>query len=71
VRECDLAFCANDGCALHVRVGDVNVQGNGNWAETPDGIVMGRQRVQSVMLCDRCAGRVARGELTVKPDCAA
>jgi hypothetical protein len=71
VRECDLAFCANAGCALHVKVGDLNVQGNGNWAKTPDGIVMGRQRVLSVMLCDRCAMRVAHGELTVQRDCAA
>jgi hypothetical protein len=71
VRECDSAFCANAGCVLHIRTGDSNVQGNGNWAKTPDRIVMGRQRVQSVMLCDRCATRVRRGDLTLQRDCAA
>lgn len=70
VRECDSAFCANAGCVLHVRAGDLNVKGNGNWAETPDGFITGRQRVQTVMLCDRCATRVARGELEVQLDCA-
>ena len=71
VRECDCAFCANPRCVLHVNPGDVNIKGNGNWAETPDGIITGRQRVHSVLLCDRCAARVARGELTVQRDCAA
>jgi hypothetical protein len=70
VRECDSAFCANAGCVLHVRAGDLNVKGNGNWAETPDGFITGRQRVQTLMLCDRCATRAARGELTVQLDCA-
>src|ERR1700733_10022127 len=71
VRECDSVFCANAECVLHVRAGDLSVKGNGNWAETPDGIVTGRQRMQSVMLCDRCAARVAGGELTVQRDSAA
>jgi hypothetical protein len=71
VREFDSVFCANTGCVLHVRAGDVNVEGNGNWAETRDGIFTGRQRVQAVMLCDQCAARVLRGELTVQRDCAA
>jgi hypothetical protein len=70
MRDCDSAFCANAGCVLHVRAGDLNVKGNGNWAETPDGFITGRQRVHSVMLCDRCATRAARGELTVQLDCA-
>jgi hypothetical protein len=71
VREYDSVFCGNAECVLHVRAGDLNVKGNGNWAETPDGIVTGRQRVQSIMLCDRCAARIAGGELTVQRDCAA
>jgi hypothetical protein len=70
VRDCDSAFCANAGCVLHVSAGDLNVKGNGNWAETPDGMITGRQRVHSVMLCDRCATRAARGELIVQLDCA-
>lgn len=53
--EHDSVFCANTGCALHVRPGDANVEGNGNWAETADGVISGRQRVGTVMLCDQCA----------------
>jgi len=64
MREYDWAFCANTGCVLHVRPGDVNVKGCGNWAEFGDGIILGRQRVESVMLCDRCAARILCGELT-------
>ena len=67
MREYDSVFCSNAECVLHVSPGDVKVAGNGNWAEAPDGI-MGRQRVESVMLCDQCAARVARGELTVQRD---
>jgi hypothetical protein len=71
VRECDSPFCANAECVLHVSPGDLNVKGNGNWAETPDGIITGRQRIQSDMLCDRCASKVARGELALQLDFAA
>ncbi len=71
MRECDSAFCANSACVLHVRPGDVNVEGSGNWAEFADGIILGRQRVESIILCDRCAGRVLSGKLTLRRACAA
>ena len=64
--EYDSVFCANTGCVLHVRPGDVNVRGNGNWAETADGVITGCQRVGTVILCDQCAVRVVRGELTLR-----
>jgi hypothetical protein len=64
VHEYDSVFCANSGCALHVRPGDVNVKGNGNWVKTADGLITGRQRVQTLMLCDQCVARLLRGELT-------
>jgi hypothetical protein len=67
----DSVFCANTGCVLHVRPGDVNVKGNGNWAETADGVIIGRCRVGTVVLCDQCAARVVRGELTLYRECAA
>jgi hypothetical protein len=70
-RDFDSVFCANAECMLHIRAGEPSVKGNGNWAETPDGIVTGRQRVQSVTLCDRCAARAGGGELTVQRDPAA
>ena len=63
--EYDSIFCANAGCVLHVRPGDPNVRGSGNWAEFADGTIIGRRRVESTMLCDRCAGRVMRGEVTL------
>ncbi len=63
--EYDSIFCANSGCVLHVRPGDPNVRGWGNWAEFQDGTIIGRRLVESTMLCDRCAGRVMRGEVTL------
>ena len=70
MRECDSVFCENPGCVLHVRPGEINVEGSGNWAETADGLIVGRQRVETVMLCDQCVARLLR-ELTVQRDCAA
>lgn len=61
--EFDSVFCANPGCLLHVRPGDENVRGSGNWAELADGIIVGRRRVDAVMLCDRCAAGVLKGEV--------
>jgi hypothetical protein len=71
VRECDSVFCENPGCVLHVRPGEINVEGSGNWAETAQGLIIGRQRVEALTLCDQCAARVLRGELTVIRDDAA
>jgi hypothetical protein len=67
--EYDSSFCANAGCVLHVRPGDANVRGTGNWAELADGVLIGRQRIDAVMLCDRCAAKVLRGEMTLQRDC--
>ena len=55
--EYDSIFCANSGCLLHVRPGDSNVRGSGNWAQLDDGTILG--------LCDRCAERVMRGEVAL------
>jgi hypothetical protein len=63
--EYDSIFCANSGCMLHVRPGDSNVRGSGNWAQLEDGTILGRRRVDSTMLCDQCAKRVMRGEVTL------
>jgi len=71
VREYDSVFCANSECVLHVRPGDVNVKGNGNWAKRADDIIVGRQRVEGFILCDRCASRVLSSELTLRRACAA
>jgi hypothetical protein len=71
VLERDSVFCSNTECVLHVRSGDVNVKGNGNWAETADGVITGRQRVGTVMLCDQCAVLLVRSELTLHGECAA
>ena len=71
MRDYDSAFCANTDCVLHVRPGDVNLKGCGNWAEFANGIIFGRQRVERVMLCDGCAARTLCRELTLRRDCAA
>jgi hypothetical protein len=61
--EYDSTFCANSDCMLYVRPGDGNVQGSGNWAELAGGIIVGRRRVDAIMLCDRCTARVMNGEV--------
>lgn len=61
--EYDSVFCANTGCVLHVRPGDRNVRGSGNWAELADGVIVGHRRVDAVILCDWCAAKVMKGEV--------
>lgn len=61
--EFELSFCANADCVLHVRPGDANVRGSGNWAQLADGTILGRRRVDTTMLCDRCAASVLKGDL--------
>lgn len=65
--EFDSVFCANTACGLYVRPGDANVRGRGNWAQLPDGTMVGRQRIENTMLCDRCARKVLRGTLSREP----
>jgi hypothetical protein len=43
------------------------VRGSGNWAELADGIIVGRRRVDAVMLCDWCAIKVMHGEIILAP----
>jgi len=63
--EFDSIFCANPRCVLNVRPGDANVHGSENWAQLTDGIIVGRRRVDAVMLCDRCAARVMKEEVVL------
>jgi len=37
-----------------VRAGDPGVTGSGNWAQLPDGQIVGRSLYNGVYLCDRC-----------------
>jgi hypothetical protein len=57
------AFCGNSRCplGLHVRAGDRNVNGDGNWARLADGIMMGRGVYQGVYLCDACGKALLQG----------
>lgn len=50
-------FCSDANCVLHVRVGDPQVFGAGEWAVRPDGVVTSRRLVHGRMVCDVCAGR--------------
>jgi hypothetical protein len=38
-----------------MRAGDPGVMGSGNWAELPDGRIVGRSIYSGVYLCDVCA----------------
>ena len=57
-------FCANPACALHVRMGDAQVEGAGNWLRLPDGRVFGRGHFASGLLCDACGTR--RGPVRIE-----
>jgi hypothetical protein len=50
-------FCANSACELHVQFGSPGVRGRGNWAEMPDGRVVGRSLHGDGFLCDLCMRR--------------
>lgn len=52
--EKEFPFCSNPDCQLFVRVGDPGVMGSGNWAQLPDGQIVGRSLYNGVYLCDRC-----------------
>jgi hypothetical protein len=52
--EKDFPFCGNPDCVLYVRAGDPGVIGHGNWAELPDGRIVGRSLHGGVYLCDLC-----------------
>ena len=50
-------FCANPACALHVRLRDAQVSGEGNWITLADGRMFGRGRFGGRLLCDACGTR--------------
>jgi hypothetical protein len=52
--EKDFPFCSNPDCQLFVRAGDPGVIGTGNWAQLPDGQIVGRSLYNGVYLCDPC-----------------
>jgi hypothetical protein len=57
VPESGNLFCNNPTCDLHVRAGDSNVRGFGNWAVLANGLTVGRGLYDGVFLCDRCGRR--------------
>jgi len=62
-------FCADPGCALHVRLLDSQVEGGGNWVTLADGRTFGRGSFDGALLCDACGTcrgpvRIASGRLT-------
>jgi hypothetical protein len=52
--EKEFPFCSNPDCELYMRAGDPVVIGSGNWAELPDGRVVGRNIYSGVYLGDSC-----------------
>jgi hypothetical protein len=69
--DCELErgapFCANLGCALHVRLFDAQVEGAGDWVRLPDGRVFGRSRYGGELLCDACGTRRGPVRLQLEP----
>jgi hypothetical protein len=63
--EKEFPFCSNPDCVLYVRAGDPGVMGSGNWAQLPDGRLMGRSIYSGVYLCDSC-GREWRPVLAIR-----
>jgi len=54
-------FCANPTCELHVRFGAPGVRGRGNWAQMPDGRLLGRSLHGDEFLCDACGRQRSAG----------
>jgi hypothetical protein len=52
--EKEFPFCSNPDCQLYVRAGEPGVLGSGNWAQLPDGRIIGRSIYCSMYLCDVC-----------------
>jgi hypothetical protein len=47
-------FCSNPSCVLHVSAGTPGVVGWGQWAELPNGLIVGRGLLNGVPVCDLC-----------------
>jgi hypothetical protein len=60
-------FCTNADCVLHVRRGDPGVEGWGDWAVRPDGVVTGRAMYGGRVLCDLCGRAGSPRALAAKP----
>jgi hypothetical protein len=63
--EKEFPFCSNPDCELYVRAGDPGVMGSGNWAQLPDGRIVGRSIYGGVYLFDVC-GREWRPVLAIR-----
>lgn len=50
---------------LHVRAGDPGVKGAGNWAELPDGLMIGRGIYQGAYFCDPCGMALLAGSVAL------
>jgi len=48
-------FCSNSRCTFHVRVGDKNVRGFGDWATLANGTTVSHRWIRGELFCDLCA----------------
>jgi hypothetical protein len=53
-------FCSKARCDFHVRVGDPNVNGFGDWETLKSGITVSHRWIDGHLLCDLCAARKMR-----------
>jgi hypothetical protein len=51
-------FCANVRCILHVTSDSAGVVGWGNWAELPNGLIVGRGLIDGIPMCDLCSENI-------------
>ena len=53
-------FCSNSRCTFHVRVGDRNVRGFGDWATLANGTTVSHRWIRGELLCDLCAAEALK-----------
>jgi len=53
-------FCCKPRCPFHVRVGDPQVKGFGDWATLADGTTVSHRWIRGELLCDLCAREALR-----------
>ena len=53
-------FCSVPDCMFHVRVGDRNVSGFGDWATLKDGTTVSHRWIDGELLCDLCSRPAVR-----------
>jgi hypothetical protein len=65
--ESDYPFCSGPRCELHVRAGDTDVHGFGNWAHLPMGASLAAGYMTASFCATRAAARKSERRFEPKP----